>query len=221
MLRDSETAFLVGIEPALASGDLAVVLARLRATWPPVRLLELLGSASARVARLAATCLGLVGAPEHCEALVRLLGHPDDEVAAAAEDALWSIWMQAGSKAARARLAVAIQCLRLEDFRTAVRVLESLTREDDAPAEAHHQHALALCGLGLYDEAERAYGRAVALNPYHFAALAGLGHVHAERGQLAEALHWYRKALEIHPRLREIRDIIPQLEAAVRRRIVA
>lgn len=221
MLRNADTVFLAAIQPPLAGGDLATVLARLRGNWPPKRLVELLVSPLPAVVKAAATSLGLTGAICHCDRLVSLLGHDDEQVSAAAEDALWSIWMRAGSEGATAELQVAIERLQEDDADSAVHLLRDLTATERSLAEAHHQLAIALHSLERYDEAEAAYQRAAALNPYHFAAIAGLGHVCVQRGDYAGALRHYRRALQIHPRLTEIREIVPQLEAAIKRRIVA
>lgn len=221
MLRDSEAAFLIAIEPPLAGGELPVALARLRANWPPQRLVELTASPLSRVIKAAARCLGLTGSMQHCERLVSLLGHPDEEVASAAEDALWSIWMQAGSAETTAQLRDAVQQLGAGATEAALGLLEALTAREGSLAEAHHQQALAMHSLERYEEAEAAYQRTLALNRYHFAAVAGLGHVCVQRGDFAGALRYYRHALDIHPRLAEIRQILPQLEAAIQRRVVA
>jgi tetratricopeptide (TPR) repeat protein len=221
VLRDSDTAFLTAIELPLVTGDLPQVLARLRAGWPPERLVELLDSPSAAVVAAAACCLGLTGKREHCQRLVALLGHIDDQVASAAENALWSIWMQAGSENANAQLTAALGRLRDGQSEAALRLLDALAAAEPSFAEAHHQQAIALHTLERYDEAEAAYRETLARNPYHFAATAGLGHLCAQRDDFDGALRYYRRALRIHPRLREIREIVPQLEAAIDKRIVA
>jgi tetratricopeptide (TPR) repeat protein len=49
-------------------------------------------------------------------------------------------------------------------------------------------------------EAERAYGRALALDPAHADALVNRGRLHHERGDLDEAEAHYRRALSVDPR---------------------
>jgi tetratricopeptide (TPR) repeat protein len=219
--RDSDRAFLVAIDPALASGNLAVVLVRLRANWPPERLVELLASPASAVVKTAATCLGLTGTMRHCDRLVPLLGHRDERVVSAAEDALWSIWMRAGAEQANRQLMAAVERLRDGKIEAGLRVLDALTAAEESFAEAHHQRAIALHSLGRYDEAEAAYQETLALNPCHFAAAAGLGHVCAHRDDFDGALRHYRCALRIHPGLTEIREVVPRLEAAIERRVMA
>jgi len=221
VVSDSDTVFLVSIDPPLACGDLPTVLARLRESWPPPRLVELLVSPVPAVVKTAAICLGLTGSMQDCHQLVSLLGHADEHVASAAEDALWNIWMRAGSERANAALRAAGEPLREGDSETALGRLKELTAEEDSFAEAHHQQAIALHALERYEQAEASYQRALTLNPHHFAAAAGLGHICVQRGDYAGALRYYHRALHIHPRLTEIREIVPQLEAAVRHRVVA
>jgi tetratricopeptide (TPR) repeat protein len=217
----SERAFLIAVDPLLAAGDLPTALARLRANWPPERLEELTASSLEPVTRLAATCLGLTGGMEYCRRLVALLGHADEQVAVAAEDALWNIWMRAGSAGGSQRLNAAVEYLRKGEFESALEVLDVLIASEPALAEARHQQALALHSLGRHDEAEAAYQAALERNPYHFAAIAGLGHICVERDEYAGALDFYERALKIHPRLAGIREIVPQLEAALHKRDVA
>ena len=221
MVRDSETVFLLTIDPPLAGGDLPLVLARLRASWPPERLLELLASPLEPVVTTAAACLGLTGSMQHCGRLTPLLAHRSEQIASAAEQALWRIWMRAGSAGGNAELARAVRSLRDGKIEAALEQLRALTAAEETFAEAHHQQALVLHLLERYEQAEGAYQATLALNPDHFAAVTGLGHVRIQRGDLIGALRHYRRALEIHPGLAEIREVIPQLEQAVKKRIVA
>lgn len=218
---EPDTLFLISIDPPLACGDLRAVLVRLRESWPPERLVELFASPLAPVVKTAATCLGLTGTARHCGRLAALLKHSDEQVARAAENALWSIWMRAGSEDANGQLAAAVEQHKTGDFGAALRVLDALLKAEGSFAEAHHQRGLALHSLERYEEAGLAYQQALALNPHHFAALAGLGHICAEQDDFAGALRYYRRALDIHPRLTEIGEIVPQLEAALKRRVVA
>ncbi|MBU0617772.1 MAG: tetratricopeptide repeat protein [Planctomycetes bacterium] len=221
MVSDSDRAFLIAVDPPLVAGDLPVLLARLRANWPPERLVELTASPLEAIAKLAATCLGLTGSMEHCPRLVALLDHADEQVGVAAEDALWNIWMRAGSPDGNRRLGTAVQCVQRGEFESALGVLRALVASEPTLAEARHQQAIVLHSLGRYDEAEEAYQAALDRNPYHFAAVAGLGHIRVERDDYAGALDFYKRALKIHPRLAGIREIVPQLEAALHKRDVA
>jgi tetratricopeptide (TPR) repeat protein len=213
--------FAESVGPLLESGDLPALINLLEEQWPPESLAVLLASSSPAVRSRAARCLGLTGSMSYCRHLADLLGHADQGVAKAAEDALWHIWMQAGSAAARQRLARAVGHIRAQDYQAAVAALDALLAVEPTFAEAHHQRAIALCFLGQPEAAAEAYQQTLGLNPHHFVAAVGLGHSYVERGDVRRALKLYRLALQLHPGLGEIREAVEQIETALRKRDVA
>ena len=221
MFSNAETSFLMAIEPSLRAGDLPTALARLRANWPPEQLGHLLAAADSRVVRLAANCLGLTGADTHCDFLVALLGHSEADVVATAEDALWNIWMRAGSDPAQRKLRRAIEKLNGADAAAALELLDEAIAIDPTFAEIHHQRAIALQELDRNEEAERAYQETISRNPLHFAAVAGLGHICALREDYRGAVRYYHRALQVHPGLTDLRTMIADIEATLGRRVVA
>lgn len=221
VVRDSDRTFLIAIDPPLVAGDLAATVGRLRANWPPERLVELTASPLEAVVRLAVICLGLTGSMKHSQRLVSLLNHSNERIVAAAEDALWSLWMRAGSPDGAKRLADAILAAQQGESDSALQILRDLIASEPALAEAHHQQAILLHALERNDEAEAAYHATLDLNPDHFAAAAGLGHLCIERDDYDGALDFYKQALKIHPRLTGVREVVPRLEAALHKRDVA
>jgi tetratricopeptide (TPR) repeat protein len=213
--------FLATAGPLLDRRELSRLAATVTENWSHEDLLRFAQDRSPAVVRAAAGCLGAVGEMADCETLVRLLGHEDEFVSAAAEDALWSIWLRAGSSGAVEQVAVAMERIGRGDAALGIRVLRTVTRAEPEYAEAHHQLALACHAREQLEAAERCYRRALEHNPHHFAAMCGLGHIAADRENLAEALDWYRRALRTNPRLAEIRKIVPLLAEAVSRRDVA
>jgi tetratricopeptide (TPR) repeat protein len=215
-----ESGFLTQVAPLLEKRDYPALLTLFKRRFPLQTLVDMLSSGSTTVVRAAVSCVGLIGGMDQTPRLVALLGHADAEVVRRAEDALWSIWMRAGSESATRQLSVAVAKIKTGEHAAASRLLASLVSAEPTFAEAHHQLAIAEHLQNRLDTAEPAYQRALELNAYHFAAAAGLGHVYAERDNLAAALRAYRRALHIHPNLTEIREVVPRLEAAVSGRIV-
>lgn len=213
--------FLDAVSTHLACGRTADVLRTLDRDWPAGRLAELLGADEPEVVACACRCLGLVGDSTHCPALAALLGHERDDVSSAAEQALWTIWARQGSARARELLQAASRLAEESSLDDALALIERAIGLDPHYAEAHHQRALVLHSIDQAEAATESYRAALRLNPHHFAAAAGLGHLRAAEGDLAGALRWYRTALSLHPRLEELRDMVPQIEAALRRRSVA
>lgn len=206
--------FLAEVGPIVGRGRVADALAALNGRWNPQRLTELLASQDTRAAALAARCLGMTGDMESCPDLVRLLARPDREITPAAEDALWSLWMRASSETATQALTAAMRLIDEGNCGAALELLHDLIEVEPQFAEAHHQAALAHHSLSDFPAAEQEYRETVRLNPFHYAALAGLGHLAVERGDLSSALQFYRRAVQIHPRLEGVSELLPALEAA-------
>lgn len=218
---EHERRFLDDVGPLCERKDYAGLLDVLRESWPPRRLAGFLKSGDPDVVARAAACLGYVGSVLHAPRLAPLLHSEDERVASSAEDALWNLWMRAFGPTAQQQLAAAIERIRQGSFDAALVQLGILLSQEPGFAEAHHQRAIALHSLERFDEALAAYRETVRLNPDHFAAWAGLGHVSAEQGDFVTARDAYRKAVQINPRLSELREVLPQLERAIERRSVA
>lgn len=219
MPGDRQIQFLSAVAPLLQRGDVPAALRLVIEDWPRLELVSFLNSSFDAVAGLAAQCLGYVGGADEADALALALNHRSVSVADRVEDALWSIWMRAGGETARRTLASAMRFHEEGEPEAALALLGDICRLHPTFAEAHHQRGLVLYGIEAYEGARDALAKALALNRHHFAAAASLGHVAVELGRLADALRHYRAALEIHPRLIEIAEIIPDLEIAVARRV--
>jgi tetratricopeptide (TPR) repeat protein len=150
-----------------------------------------------------------------CPVLALCLHHEDGEVAKLAEHCLWSIWMRGGTPTGNRQLATGIRSMEAGRFRQAIQIFQRLATSEPTFAEAHFQHGLALCSAERPEEAAEAYRRSLQLNPYHFAAAASLGHAYVEQGNLSAALHCYRQALRIHPRLEDVPEAIKELESVL------
>lgn len=81
-----------------------------------------------------------------------------------------------------------------------VRRFAEEARADDGELTADEWYELACdVEIGAPDEAERAYRRAIELDPSHTDAMVNLGRLLQERGNLAEAAQLYRRATEVEP----------------------
>ena len=170
---------------------------------------------------LAARCLAIVGDWRDCELLTVQLDSPDAAIVAAVEEALCTIWTRTAPPDAIEQLHRATRLSDAGDIGATVAALERLAADFPQYAEAHHQLPIAHHALEQYDAADRRYRLVIALNPYHYPAHVALGHLAIQRDLYTEALAHYKQALEIHPRLIEISEILPGLEGALARRVVA
>ncbi len=155
--------------------------------------------------------IGRVGAMQHCALLQRLLGRCDSHLVPVVEDALWMIWLRAGSTGGSRRLRAAIRMMRDGQFERAELALADVVRDEPSFVEPHNQRGLALYFVNRFDDAADCFRMALRCNPYHYAAACALGHVCVAEQAYGAALHAYRMALRIHPRLTEIERMIDDL----------
>lgn len=185
-----------------------------RLHWPRQTLRPLLQHPHAETARVAAMCLGLIGTFADTCVLSRALHSDSFFVVTAAERAMWSIWMRASNEKCRTLLRQAVSAIDASDYAEAEADLDRILLDDPDFAEASNQRALLHYLTERYESSIMACRRTLALNPYHFGAAAGLGHNEFQRRQYAAALHAYRRALSLHPRMAGIRQAMRRTREA-------
>lgn len=201
--------------PFIIKQDRDGLVEKLREAWSADCLKLFLTSPDIEVVKTAAYCLGLIGTMDDSEALIELLGDDQPLIADTAEDALWSIWFRAGGPIAQAVLYRISRSIDDGEADSAAPMLTELIRSYPNFAEAHHQRGQAHYLNGEYPSALRDARRATELNPCHFAAFALLGHAHSGLGRYDDALHAYREALRIYPRMAGVRDSLQQVRSRI------
>jgi tetratricopeptide (TPR) repeat protein len=186
--------------------------------WTCAQAVQHLASSDTQLVKLAIARLAVDGSPRNARALAVMLHHHDTQVVEMAEDALWRLWMRAGTDRGNVQLRSAVEKIGRGDFGAALQQLAALLECEPAFAEAHHQRGIVLSLLERFEEAESALVQAIDLNPLHFEAIAGLGHIAANRGDADETLRHYRDALRIHPRYEAIRAAVGEIQVALQRR---
>lgn len=210
--------FVCDVRPLLERKDADALAHHVRRYWPNGSLLRLIDSGHDDAKKVALFCLSVTGTMDDAPVIARALHDEDPETADLAERALWSIWLQAADDNARCDLTHAIRLIDEGAFDEAVAKLDRLIARRPTLAEAHNQRAIACFLRGDYAGAIESGKRAVQLNPYHFGALAGLGHSYTYLGLLEPALEAYQRAMAVHPRLEGIRQSIQQVRECIRRR---
>jgi len=178
---------------------------RLNADWTADCLRQLLTCDDGEVLEAAIHALALIGSMADVPSLARVLHHDDADAAAAAEQAMWSIFFRAGGDLAQSVLNRIAGSISAGDTENVVPLLTELIRTHPAYAEAHHQRAQAHYLADRFDAALRDAQRAVRLNPHHFEAIALQGHCMAAMGRWADAVQHYQNALRINPRMTAVR----------------
>ncbi len=139
------------------------------------------------------------------EALAALRG-PDPVRAAQAESALWAMWCRSDSPGLDARLAEAIAAMERRDLAGAEASLTSLIAVAPAWAEAWNKRATVRYLAGDYPGSIADCRETLARTPHHFGALAGQGLCHMALEQFGPAAVMFRRALEVHPHLKAVRQ---------------
>ncbi|MBL8879736.1 MAG: hypothetical protein JNG88_11510 [Phycisphaerales bacterium] len=189
---------------------------RLRRSTDPDFIASLLEDADPDLAESVVIGLGMYGRMEHSRDLAPLLHQPPLVSPRRVEDALWAIWMRAGSDWANNELALAMNEISGDQLMAAARRLQMITDVEPGFAEAHHQLGLVSFLLDRVDTASAAFQTTLALNPYHFAAASGLGHVAASQGKLRSAAEAYEASLRIHPTGEGTREALEEVQAVRR-----
>jgi tetratricopeptide (TPR) repeat protein len=208
-------AFVSAVEPMLAAKDTQGLIALLRERWTPEQIVSLLHSHHCDVRKVAALALSLVGCTECLPALARKLKDPDPMVNEMAERAMWSIWFRQGRPPANCAVHRGVKAMEAGDLDAAIGHFTRAIEIDPDFAEAWNQRATALYLKERYDDSIRDAHEAVARNPQHFGAWAGLGHCYAQLGRFRQAMTAYQRALSINPNWECVAQAVEELRQSL------
>jgi len=153
-------------------------------------------------------------APARAETRERLFGDlaraPDPAAGQAAEEAIWQFWSSAPDARAQALLDTVHERRRWHDLAAAEQAAQALTNYCPDYPEGWNQLATVLFLRDRPKESLEAVARTLALEPNHFGALAGKALILMRQGRVAPAQAALRRAVEIHPWLRERDLLLPE-----------
>lgn len=137
------------------------------------------------------------------------------EAAREIEGRIWQEWSRSGSPSFDLLLERGRAALRNGEKDLAIEHFTALI--DHAPdfAEGYNARATAFFQSGLLGPALEDLRAALALNPRHFGALAGLALVFEEIGMYDGALAAWREVERIHPQQEGLREAIARLEPRI------
>lgn len=163
------------------------------------------------VGRAAATALGFIGSMDAVPALVENLKNDDLRACFNTEIALWNIWSRSGDESVDKMLKAGKSSLKNENFSEAVERFTAVIEAAPNFAEGYNQRAIAYFMLEDWENALEDCKQTIKLNPHHFGALAGMGHVYLSLKRIDAAVDAYKQALIINPNLVSIAESILQL----------
>lgn len=139
-----------------------------------------------------------------------LLGAKTEQDGRIAEDAVWQFWFSRSPTAEiRAHLDAGIERREAYDFEAAEAHFDKVVQLAPSYAEGFNQRAFIRFLRQNYDEAKIDLEIVLTLEPKHFGALSGLYHILLIQNKRDEALSMLRRAVEIHPWLKE-RSLLPK-----------
>ena len=143
---------------------------------------------------------------------------PTSEAAEMIVQDIWEIWLQHESETnsdINRLMKQGILAMQYGDLRLADRFFSDVISLDENFAEAWNKRATVRFQLGLFPESRADIAETLKLEDRHFGALAGLGLVEIHLANPKAALRAYKAALDIHPQMQGISDIIDTLEKQV------
>ncbi|HYG86176.1 MAG TPA: tetratricopeptide repeat protein [Azospirillum sp.] len=141
----------------------------------------------------------------------QLLSAPSDETAETVEDQIWTIWLEHPGREVLTLMQAGVQLLHKDDFKTALDLFDRIVAMAPDYAEGWNKRANAHYLLGNYPAAVADIRRTLALEPRHFAALAGLGLIYLSVEEPAGALKAFEGALAINPHMEGVREQVSKL----------
>lgn len=156
--------------------------------------------------------------PDHAEELSILmerLGDPDLSGPGRVEARVMELWDISGSDSADLLLRRGRDAMNRGELEVAVEHLSALVEQAPGFAEGWNTRATAFFMQEEYGLSMLDIERALALNPQHFGALAGLGFILEETGEARGALMAFRAAQALNPHRPQVNDAVERLAAEV------
>jgi tetratricopeptide (TPR) repeat protein len=195
--------------------DTARFVADVNSRYMQGTLQRLLEHPLCELRRAAALALGYVGDYASNGALGRALNDRDPTVRLLAETSIRKVWLRYGTEAQQKQLSIIIRLNAARRYRDALARAHRLLEEIADFAEVYNQRAVAYYGLGEHAEAIQDCRTTLELNPYHFAAAAGMGQAYLELRDPIAALEAFRRALRLNPDLHAVRIQVARLERLI------
>jgi tetratricopeptide (TPR) repeat protein len=140
---------------------------------------------------------------------------PDAESAKHIENRIWALWLASGSDTANLLMTRVKTAIDGKDPQLALKLLDSIIELKPDYVEAWNRRATIYYTQKDYERSMADIRQVLALEPRHFGAISGLGMILQEFGDDKRALDAFRRAVQVHPHLQKIPDLIKTLTEKV------
>jgi tetratricopeptide (TPR) repeat protein len=134
-----------------------------------------------------------------------------------AEQGLWLLWSRSGDGEIDHLMARGIEEMQTGRHQESIAVFTEVIRRKPDFAEGWNKRATVLFLAGEYQRSIADCDEVLKRNPRHFGALSGLGEIYLRLERPADALGWFRKALEVNPNMVGVEFRIKELERSLLR----
>jgi tetratricopeptide (TPR) repeat protein len=140
---------------------------------------------------------------------------PDADTAKQVEARIWALWMASGSDTANLLMTRTKTAIEANDLDLAVKLLDALVQIKPDYVEAWNRRATIHYMRKDFGQSLQDIRQVLSREPRHFGAMSGLGMILQEFGDEKRALEVFRRALEVHPNLPRIPDMVKTLSEKV------
>jgi tetratricopeptide (TPR) repeat protein len=145
---------------------------------------------------------------------------PDADSAKHIENRIWALWIASGSDTATLLMTRVKSAMDGKDPALAIKLLDSIIELRPDYVEAWNRRATLYYMQKDYTRSMADIRQVLALEPRHFGAISGLGMILQEFGDDRRALDAFRRAVQVHPHLQKIPDLIKTLTEKVEGRAI-
>ena len=132
-----------------------------------------------------------------------------------AEQGLWLLWSRSGEQALDELMARGVDAMQEGRHEEAIALFSEVIARKPAFAEGWNKRATTYFLAGEYEKSIADCDEVLKRNPHHFGALSGLGEIYLALERPAQALAWFRRALEVNPNLLGVEFRIKQIEGRI------
>ena len=160
--------------------------------------------------------LGFLADYESNTVLGRALVDRDRGVRTLAENSIRNVWCRVGGDPQRQLLRAVQRLNQNRRFQDALARATELIHESPWLAEAWNQRGYAAYHTGDFEASIRDCHQALEINPYHFAAAAGMGQGYLQQKKQVAALEAFRRALRLNPNMEDVRAQVVKLQRQIK-----
>jgi len=162
--------------------------------------------------------LGRTGLATDGPLLVKRLADDNPFVRAFAEQSVWRVWSRSGDSETDQMLAAGVEEMELGLYHEAIHTFSNVIERKPDFAEGWNKRATALFLAGDLRRSLADCDEVMKRNPQHFGALSGYGLIRFRQERYAQAIEWWRRALEVNPNMTGIELHLREAEALLRER---